>query len=395
MGDNVIQLHRKSNAVPGRSKLIAERLTEARLACRITQTELADRIGVTRQAVSTYELGTKSPEPETMQLICEALEQPISYFTSQSLPNFGTYGAKFFRKVGADTKRRNLACGVLSKWFTSAVHVIDEIANLPAVRIPQFEPSESGRSYYTEEEIEEFAEETRRSFGLGWGPISNLIRLLEVHGISICRFELSGENVEAFSYWSGDRPFIFLSSDKDSAARARFDVAHELGHLCLHRWITEEEINDPARLKVIEAEANRFAGAFLLPRLSFPNEVFSSRAESFVDLKKRWGVAIQAMVYRCKDLGIFDDRQVTNLYKQISFKKWRTREPLDGVGGQILEQPSLFRTVVDLIVEQGAISGSDLTARSPLSGKVLEQLWGLEKDRLQEKEPSSFLPTLR
>ena len=39
------------------------------------------------------------------------------------------------------------------------------------------------------------------------------------------------------------------------------------------------------------------------------------------------------MVYRCKDLGIFDEQQITNLYKQISYKKWHKKEPLDGPEG--------------------------------------------------------------
>lgn len=109
-----------------------------------------------------------------------------------------------------------------------------------------------------------------------------------------------------------------------------------MAHLCLHRWVGSEEIDDPLRLKEIEREADRFAGAFLLPGKSFPNEVYSARAESFIDLKARWKVSIQAMVYRAKDLGLFDDRQVTNIYKQISFKKWRTTEPSTKAQGLFL-----------------------------------------------------------
>ena len=75
----------------------------------------------------------------------------------------------------------------------------------------------------------------------------------------------------------------------------------------LHRGVGQEDIEDPKTLKRIEAEANRFAGALLLPRQSFPNEVFTTRLDAFVALKGRWKVAIQAMVFRCKDLGLFDE----------------------------------------------------------------------------------------
>lgn len=395
MNDNIVRLKSSSESYSARPKLVAERLTEARLASRLTQTEVAERIGVTRQAVSSYELGAKFPEPETMQRIARELEQPMSFFTSSNRSSFGAFGASFFRKVGADTKRRNQACAVLGRWFSESVHLLDDLANLPAVEIPQFEPSDTTSNAYTESELEDFAEATRKFFSLGVGPISNLVRLLEVKGVSICRYEMVGENVEAFSYWSGHRPFIFLASDKNSAARSRFDVAHELAHLCLHRWVTEEDMANPQRLKVIEAEANRFAGAFLLPRTSFPNEVFSSRAESFVDLKKRWKVAIQAMVYRCKDLGIFDDRQVTNLYKQISYKRWRTKEPLDGVNGLEMEQPTLFKKIVELVSEHGNITASELAFRAALSPSVLEQFWNLDRGSIADREVPDFLPTLR
>lgn len=380
----------------GRSRLfVPERLTEARLAARMTQTELADQVGVSRQAVSSYELGTKIPEPVTMQGIAGALNQPIAFFTKTEHTAFGAFSANFFRKFGADTKRRNLACEVYARWFAASVHAFDDLANLPAVDIPQFEPTDKRQSAYTDEEIEAIAENVRQHFGLGLGPISNVIRLLEVKGVSVCRLEIEGENIEAFSYWSGMRPFIFLASDKGSAARARFDVAHELGHLCLHRWVSAAEIEDAGRLKQVEAEANRFAGAFLLPRKSFPNEVYSARSEAFIPLKGRWKVAIQAMVYRCKDLGLFDDRQVTNLYKQISFKKWRTKEPLDGPTGIPLEQPTLLKTIAELVIAKGRDKVDEICGGLAFAPSVIEQLWGLERGSLEPPDATVLMPTLK
>lgn len=392
---NVVGFPNTTAHQAGKQSLVPERLTEARLAERLTQTELAARVGVTRQAISSYELGAKKPEPVTMQNIAFALGQPVKYFTKDDHASFGAFSVNFFRKVGADTKRRNLACEVYRRWFTASVHAFDEIANLPVVDIPQFEPDNAETNAYGDEEIESIAEKVREHFGLGLGPISNVIRLLEVKGVSVCRVEMTGENIEAFSYWSGDRPFIFLASDKGSAARARFDAAHELGHLCLHRWVSSSEVEDASRLKQIEAEANRFAGAFLLPRKSFPNEVYSSRAESFVPLKQRWKVAIQAMIYRCKDLGLFDDRQVTNLWKQISYKKWRTREPLDGKDGLPLERPTLLATIAELVLKSGRNVVDEICGSLAFSPEVLEQMWGLEPRRLAVDNSISFTPTLK
>lgn len=371
--------------------LIPQRLTEARQAARLTQTELAGRVGVSRQAVSAYELGTKAPEPSTMRKLANALGQPVAFFTKGERLTFGEHSANFFRKAGADTKRRNQACEVLADWFSSAAFAFNEIANFPKVDLPQFEPKDPTSSAYSEEEIEDIAEATRQYFGLGLGPISNVLRLLESKGIITCRFQMTGEKVEAFSYWSGERPFIFLASDKESAARARFDAAHELGHLCLHRWVGREEIEHKTRLKEIETEADRFAGAFLLPKKSFPNEVYSHRAEAFVDLKARWKVSIQAMVYRCKDLGLFDERQLINIYKQISYKKWRTSEPLDkGIHALPMEEPMLLQRIAQLVFENGRYGIDEFKADVALSDETLEQLIGVSFTTNDSPDPTDF-----
>jgi Zn-dependent peptidase ImmA (M78 family)/transcriptional regulator with XRE-family HTH domain len=376
-------------------RLIPGRLTEARIACGLNQTELAVGVGVSRQAISAYEQGDKMPEPGTMRTIADQLEQPISYFTGESPASFGPFSTNFFRKAGADTKKRNAACAVHARWFAQTAFAFDDLANFPAVDLPAFEPERVSASRYEDDEIERIAETVREHFGLGLGPISNVVRLLETKGVIVCRLEMIGEKVEAFSFWSGVRPFIFLASDKSSGARARFDAAHELGHLVLHRWIGAEEIEDKDRLKEIEGEADRFASAFLLPRKSFPNEVYSPRLMAFVDLKQRWRVSIQAMVYRCKDLGLFDDQQVTNLYKQISFKKWRTVEPLDGENGIPLEQPLLLGKVADLVIKSGVLARDELLARLRLAPSIVERLAGLPVGTLDGEARLEVNPTLK
>lgn len=50
-----------------------KRLKAARIAKGVTQTELAERIGVTAQAVSSFEKGTKEPKMEMVKRIAEAL----------------------------------------------------------------------------------------------------------------------------------------------------------------------------------------------------------------------------------------------------------------------------------------------------------------------------------
>lgn len=375
-------------------RLIPARFLEARIAQRMTQTDLAGRIGVSRQSVSAYEAGIKKPDPEVMMAIATVLEQPIGFFTRENLDAFGPASANFYRKVGPDTKRRNSACDVYADWLAQTAHVFDEWVNYPAIDIPSYEPrSVSGR--YTEEEIEEIAEDVRVKFGLGLGPISNVVRLLEAKGVIVCRVVIANEKIEAFSFWRGDRPFVFLASEKLSAARSRLDAAHELGHLCLHRWVGEEEIGDPKTLKDVEREADRFAAAFMLPRKSFPNEIYSPRLSAFIDLKRRWKVSIQAMIYRCKTLGLFDEDQTTNLYKEISRKKWRTQEPLDGEGGLPLEQPLLLSKIVEMVLNAGRLRRDEIKQRLGFSPQWIEALSGVPVNTLSSSDNFVLQPTLK
>jgi Zn-dependent peptidase ImmA (M78 family) len=65
-------------------------------------------------------------------------------------------------------------------------------------------------------------------------------------------------NVDAFSFWRANRPFIFVNTAK-SAERVPFDLAHELGHVLLHRgW-------GRPRPPGYEHDADVFAANLLMP----------------------------------------------------------------------------------------------------------------------------------
>jgi Zn-dependent peptidase ImmA (M78 family) len=206
---------------------------------------------------------------------------------------------------------------------------------------------------------------------------------------------MEGERIEAFSFWNGQRPFIFMASEKESGARIRFDLAHELGHLILHRWIEPVELEEPKILKRIEAEADRFASAFLLPHQSFPNEVYTAKLDAFVELKKRWRVSIQAMIYRCRDLELIDDMQFTNLYKQISYRKWRTREPLDDPRQIPLEAPRLLRRAIELLLEGNRKHPDEILADLAFNPRLVEKLCNLPSGILTVGHQEIAEPTLK
>jgi Zn-dependent peptidase ImmA (M78 family) len=256
--------------------------------------------------------------------------------------------------------------------------------------VPEYDPAEFG-----EDGIDEIAEKVRTDWGLGLGPISNVLALLESNGIIACRYEMIGENVEAFSFWNGPRAFIFMASEKEAGVRTRFDLAHELGHLVMHRHIEQYEIEDKLKLKEIERQADRFAGAFLLPKHSFPNEVYSPRLDAFVNLKRRWKVSIQAMIYRCSDLGIFNEAQILNLRKQVSFRKWRTKEPLDDPALIPLETPKLLAKAFSLVAQSGRMKIEEIMQAVQINPRFIEAMCDLLPGSLSKSESPPRQPTLK
>lgn len=116
MAHNVVSF--PGTTKPGQARRInASRLKDARMAQRMNQSELANAIGISRQAISAFELGEKSPEADTMIRIAEVLKQPLSFFAAEDAAVFGECSPRFFRAFGSDTKKRNLMCDVLGKWF--------------------------------------------------------------------------------------------------------------------------------------------------------------------------------------------------------------------------------------------------------------------------------------
>jgi Zn-dependent peptidase ImmA (M78 family)/transcriptional regulator with XRE-family HTH domain len=352
-----------------RARLIPERLREARDAKAMTMEELGAAVGVTRQAISFYESGDRDPDPEMLIRVVGILGQPISFFTTDRPTSMGKRSTMFFRSFKSKTRRTNRKCEVLSEWFTQVASYFNDRVNFPAVNLPTIHPPKD-KGHYTIEEIEEAAASCRRFWGLGPGPIANMVLLLESKGVIVARSTFATETVSAFSFWEGSRPFIFLGADRGSACRSRYDTAHELGHLILHRGIALEELE--SKLDQLEKEADRFAGAFLLPEQSYPLEVFSTRLSAFEQLKARWKVSIAAQIYRCSDLCILSEDQTLNLRKQLSANRWRKREPLDD------EIPSELPTVLNLalraLTRGKAETAASIVAGIRLSPETIERL---------------------
>lgn len=276
------------------------RLRLARHFWGITLQELADALGCTRQHVSQLETGSPrfGPGDATVQALASTLTVTPSFFFHAGRPAFAEEQAHF-RKLAStkvSMKQKVLARGTI---FGELVDLIESKVRLPRVDIPDFSGAHSP------EEIERVAEKARSYWSLGWGPIDNVIRTVERAGVVVAFFYDASREVDALSI-SSRRPLIVRNDLKTSPFRQRFDIAHELGHLLMHEGHVTGD-------RQSEAEANRFASAFLLPRSTFL-KVFPRRGSrldwtGLSDLKMQFQVSKAAILYRARSLGVLDDLQ--------------------------------------------------------------------------------------
>jgi len=232
--------------------------------------------------------------------------------------------------------------------------VFERHVEMPDVDVPAYNPKSSDAS-----DPATSARSLRENWNLGTQPIRHVLRLAENHGI-ICAFSpFQIASVDAYSFESKIRPIIILNSLKGDYYRQRWDLAHEIGHLVLHRDA------EPGG-HTVETEAHRFAAELLLPaqsvREQLPNRPVWSRLQA---LKEHWGVSIQAILYRARELGVYNEVTYRNAMQTMSQQGWRRQEP----GTRpVVEQPSLFPGALKLLEDSG-ISATQLSseARVPMN----------------------------
>jgi Zn-dependent peptidase ImmA (M78 family)/transcriptional regulator with XRE-family HTH domain len=364
---------------------IPQRLVEARMALQMSRAELAREVELTGQAIGYYENGDRRPDMSVLLRLAKVLCQPVSFFLRDGPAFENARGTRFFRSIGSRSNKVNHALDVKTKWLWELVSFISQHIKLPPPNLPDVPPAKNGNEYSLRE-IEDIATLVRRHWGLGDGPIANVVALFETHGIIVTRFELGSDEIDAFSCWIKRRPYVLLGSDKKSCCRSRFDASHELCHLLLHAHISQEELEDNRSIRdQIENEANLFASAFLLPRPTMLREFYSTRLSHLQGLKERWRVSMQAIAHRSKDIGIVDEEQYIRFRKQISAKGWNRNEPLDD---QIpLEQTQWLLKCWKLLTDRKIVREAGLEDELGFSLDLVVKLFG--KSAPHDQPPSA------
>lgn len=329
---------------------------------------------MTSQYIGHLENGHKRPTGVLVDALANTLGFEESFFYGEPVEEFRDEECHFRRRtttpVGVRT--RVLAHGSL---FGALVSYLDASVEMPPENVPTVR-------FGTPEEIERAAERCRLVWGLGVDlPIKNLTRAVERAGVVVTRFEDPAcSKVDAFSR-AGRRNVVVLNADKKSPARSRFDLAHECGHLVGHHGITTGDTET-------ERQADRFAGALLLPRAGFVREFpRSSRIEwsALFSLKERWGVSVSAIVRRAYELRLLPATQYQAAYKHMAYRGWLKNEP----GEVPIEEPELVLLCVRELEKAFGVSSSDVARHLGWSAETFEVVAGV---RVPTRDPGAGPP---
>lgn len=290
---------------------IGERIKLARKKNFMSQEQLSRLVNVSKMAISKYERNDDVPSSSVLIKLAKALDVSIEYLLR---PEREKMQLQAYRKHAAlSRKEEEAVLAQVQDWVERSLDV-DEliVANTLAPIYPTYQVAQM-------EQIEECALDLRQQWNLGEDAIENFIELLEDKAIRVGVIK-GVDHFDACTLWYKDEPVMVTKADLQGD-RQRFNLAHELGHLVLR---VDENLDE-------EKCAHRFAGAFLVPAETLRRELGERRyaldPKELYLLKQKYGISMQALVYRAKDLGIIDEQAAQRIFRQFSAAGWRKNEP--------------------------------------------------------------------
>lgn len=284
-----------------------DRIALARTRRGMTKSDLARALGLTPRSITRYE--SDGAPVSAAPRLADALQFPAPFFSAAPTAQIEAAGVNFraARRAGARQRAAAIAAGAVGievdQWISARF-------DLPTVFVPQ----------RLEEDPALAARVLRANWSLGSKPLPNAVQLVESHGVRVYTLPPIAEEVDAFSCWHRDVPYIFLSRRR-SPERMRFDVAHELGHLVMHATGSGDEATQ-------ERQADQFASEFLMPRDALSSQIRCNPSTTeILDARSKLKVSAMALTRAVHAAGRMSDWHYRQLNIDLSGRGYRSSEP--------------------------------------------------------------------
>ncbi|MFY0627565.1 MAG: ImmA/IrrE family metallo-endopeptidase [Reichenbachiella sp.] len=329
-------------------KFISDRLKSARMINGLSLQGLADKLKelgfpISKQALNKYEQEQAAPNSEMIGMLSTALSVRPEYFYNDSLIDFGEIE---FRKLQSYSSKESQRIIEISRDELGRYLELEEILGIKTEFVNPLE--DFVITGY--ESVDEAADLVRKEWELGTNPIPNTIELLEDHNIKVIEIE-SDVKLDGFSTFADEHfPIVVLNKRKldDAPDRKRWTALHELGHIVLNL----DHLSDKDK----EKYCHYFAGALLFSKVNLERELGTKRTKLSIRelgaLKQEYGISMQAIVYRAKDIGIINESSFRQFFYMFTQLHYRKKEPFDynGNEGSNRFDQLLFRALAEEVI---------------------------------------------
>jgi len=352
---------------------IGERIRAARRIAGLSQEKLRLKVGVTKQSISKYENDKAVPGSAVLLRIARAVDVQVDFFLRPApmprviQPAYRAHCSRLRQKDRQAIEER------VREWLE---RYLELESFLPGSYYQRFVmPKSFPRLVHSMDEAEDRAVELREAWKLGLGPINSVVEVLEGMGIRVCAVDAS-VGFDGLTFETEAGQYVIVIKRDVPGDRQRLSAAHELGHLLLK----------PAARLDPEKVAFRFAAAFLVPRSAALQELGPNRQSlelwELRRLKRKYGLSMQAWIYRAGDLGIIKQAYSRRLFKEFRRRGWHKEEPGPEVPA---EEPQRMKALGAIAYAERYASPSRV---AELLGEKLEKL-RQEFDRYGSATPSS------
>lgn len=331
-----------------------ERIKQLRTARGYSLGDLAEAMGgvVTKQSLSKYENDRATPRPTVLISLARALDVKAAQLVAA--PQFEFEVVAYRAMASLPARERQAIENRIELELESRLLLMDRLGIEPSIPFDG-KPIDVNDLPATEDA----AEQLRDKWELGSGPIASVVDALEAKDVHLIDVDTDRkfDGLAVFAKdQSGRRVACGMATRRQaSKARQRMSHAHELGHLAMR---LAEDID-------AERAASRFAGAFLFPEHAVRAEFGDRRSRVTTDelliAKKRWGMSIQAVLYRLNELEVLDDASYKWWCMRINRAGWKIGEP----GDEPAEASSWVRTYAHRAAAEGLIAQETLAEYLP------------------------------
>jgi len=294
----------------------------------LTQSDLGQAVGVTRQTVAAWEKGDREPSVVQLTQLAQVLGIAVELLipSVHDLPAPVDMGLMFRAdEPSALTPQLRAVLSRKADDYAFVEHLAGEVPTLPEMR-----PLEG----YDDHVVEGVAREIRDWLGMGEGcPLGDAVSLLESKGLKVILHPLPAE-ISGFSgYTETSGASIFINANHPTD-RKFFTGLHELAHLIFHRQEYRRPNEKATRRDPREKVANHFAGAVLLPEEVIRRELYGYRDRwlpepLLADMKQRYGVSMRTVLYRAAQTGLISQKQQGQQIGQINKKYGADKEAIE------------------------------------------------------------------